>query len=257
MNKILVATDGSESAAEAVEFGIELAAEHEAELILVHVVPALDIVPVSGFGIGGAFPHEPSLEDHALLERAAAVAEAYGIFPTTVLLAGDTVDEIVAYADSHNVDLIVIGSRGHGAIANALLGSVSRGVLAESKRPVHGRPRRSVGSSLRQSCAGVPGSGWGSDLAGVLLAIAETRGRPTGLPLVRRSSGSRGCGRGRLQLCGLHRQRREHDLQRLRVRGIGEDVVRLHRLARAGTGASRTASGRAGRPRSAGAGAAS
>ena len=29
MNRILVATDGSESAAEAVEFGIELAAEHE------------------------------------------------------------------------------------------------------------------------------------------------------------------------------------------------------------------------------------
>jgi nucleotide-binding universal stress UspA family protein len=136
MNKILVATDGSDSATEAVEFGIELAAEHDAELILVHVVPALDIVPVSGFGMGGAFPHEPSLEDHALLERAAAVAEAYGIFPTTVLLAGDTVDEIVAYADSHNVDLIVIGSRGHGAITNALLGSVSRGVLAESKRPV-------------------------------------------------------------------------------------------------------------------------
>jgi nucleotide-binding universal stress UspA family protein len=134
--KDLVATDGSESATEAVEFGIELAAENEAELILVHVVPVLDIVPAAGFGIGGAFPHEASLEDHALLERAAAVAESYGIFPTTVLLAGDTVDEIVAYADSHNVDLIVIGSRGHGAIVNALLGSVSRGVLAESKRPV-------------------------------------------------------------------------------------------------------------------------
>ena len=68
MNKILVATDGSDSAAEAAEFGIELAAEHEAELILVHVVPALDIVPVSGFGIGGAFPHEPSIEDRALLD---------------------------------------------------------------------------------------------------------------------------------------------------------------------------------------------
>ena len=187
MNKILVATDGSESAAEAVEFGIELAAENEAELILVHVVPALDIVPVSGFGIGGAFPHEPSLEDHALLERAAAVAEAYGIFPTTVLLAGDTVDEIVAYADSHNVDLIVIGSRGHGAIANALLGSVSRGVLAESKRPV----------MVVRGGASIPHSGNRApacrDRIGVLIersvlgALAETRGRPTGLPLVRRA----------------------------------------------------------------------
>ena len=136
MNKILVATDGSDSAAEAVEFGIELAAEHRAELILVHVVPALDIVPVSGFGIGGAFPHEPSIEDRAVLDDAAAIAEEHDVRSTTVLLAGDTVDEIVAYADSHDVDLIVVGSRGHGTIANALLGSVSRGVLAESKRPV-------------------------------------------------------------------------------------------------------------------------
>jgi len=52
------------------------------------------------------------------------------------LLRGDTVDEIVAYADSHDVDLIVVGSRGHGGLASALLGSVSRGILGESKRPV-------------------------------------------------------------------------------------------------------------------------
>jgi nucleotide-binding universal stress UspA family protein len=136
MNKILLATDGSDSAAEALEFGIELATEHEAELILVHVVPAVDLILVSGFGVSSAFPHEPSIEEQALLEDAAAVADEHDVRATTVLLTGNTVDEIVAYADSHNVDLIVVGSRGHGAIANALLGSVSRGVLAESKRPV-------------------------------------------------------------------------------------------------------------------------
>jgi nucleotide-binding universal stress UspA family protein len=136
MNKILLATDGSDSAAEALECGIELATEHEAELILVHVVPAVDLVPVSGFGVSSAFPHEPSIEERALLEDAAAVADEHDVRATTVLLTGNTVDEIVAYADSHNVDLIVVGSRGHGTIANALLGSVSRGILAESKGPV-------------------------------------------------------------------------------------------------------------------------
>jgi nucleotide-binding universal stress UspA family protein len=136
MNKILVATDGSDSAAEAMEFGIELAAEHGADLILVHVVPALDIVPAMGFGVGGAFPHEPSIEDRALLEVAVAIAEEHDVRSTTVLLAGDTVDEIVAYADSPDIDLILVGSRGHGTIVHALLGSVSRGVLAESKRPL-------------------------------------------------------------------------------------------------------------------------
>jgi nucleotide-binding universal stress UspA family protein len=136
MNRILVATDGSQSAAEAVEFGIELAAEHQAELIFVHVVPELDLIPATVFSIGGAFPHEPSTEDRALLEDAAAVAEAHGVLCTTALLRGETVDEIVAYADSHDVDLIVVGSRGHGTISTALLGSVSRGILQESMRPV-------------------------------------------------------------------------------------------------------------------------
>ena len=137
MKRILVATDGSPSSAEAVAFGVELAAEHTSELILVHVVPMLDVVPVTGFGgIGGAFPHDITEHDQALLDEAAAMAAEHEIDAKTALLRGDPVSEIVAYADSHDVDLIVVGSRGHGAIASALLGSVSRGVLSESKRPV-------------------------------------------------------------------------------------------------------------------------
>ena len=138
MKKIVVATDGSPASAEAVAFGVELATEHEGELMFVHVVPALDVVPVSGFGvgIGSALLHEPAAEDRAALEDAAAVAARAGIYSTTALLVGDTVDEIVAYADSHDADLIIVGSRGRGALAETLLGSVSRGVLRESRRPV-------------------------------------------------------------------------------------------------------------------------
>ena len=137
MKRILVATDGSASAAEAVAFGVELAAEQEAELIFVHVVPRLDIVPVTGVGgLGAAFPHKPTEHDHVLLEDAAAVAAEHELAPTTVLLRGETVDDLVAYADSHDVDLVVVGSRGRGALAGALLGSVSRGVLGASGRPV-------------------------------------------------------------------------------------------------------------------------
>ena len=54
----------------------------------------------------------------------------------TRLLRGDPADEIVAYADTVDADLIVVGSRGHGAVASALLGSVSRGILREARRPV-------------------------------------------------------------------------------------------------------------------------
>ncbi len=123
MKRILVATDGSPSAMEAVAFGVELAAEHGSELMFVHVVPVVDVVPATGFApISGAFPHDLSEHDRTLLVEAAEVAAEQGIVATTVLLRGDTVDEIVAFADSHDVDLIVVGSRGRGAIAGALLG---------------------------------------------------------------------------------------------------------------------------------------
>jgi nucleotide-binding universal stress UspA family protein len=136
MKRILVATDGSVSSTEAVQFGVELAAEHQAELIFVHVVPVLDVVPSSGFGISGAFPHEPTEADRALLDDAAAVAFEHGVVSTTALLRGDTVEEIVASADEHDVDAIVVGSRGRSALPATLLGSVSRGVLRAARRPV-------------------------------------------------------------------------------------------------------------------------
>ena len=137
MKRILVATDGSRSSTEAVAFAIELAAEQRTELIFVHVVPFMDIVPATGFGaIGGALPHEVSEHDRTLLDEAAASAAEHEIVATTALLRGDPVGEIVGFAETHDVDLIVVGSRGHGTITSALLGSVSRGVLAEARRPV-------------------------------------------------------------------------------------------------------------------------
>ena len=45
MNRILIATDGSPSAQEAVDFGLELAADQGATVTFVHVVPAIDVVP--------------------------------------------------------------------------------------------------------------------------------------------------------------------------------------------------------------------
>ena len=56
MNRILIATDGSPSAQEAVDFGLELAADEAATVTFVHVVPAIDVVPSGGFGFTGGRP---------------------------------------------------------------------------------------------------------------------------------------------------------------------------------------------------------
>jgi nucleotide-binding universal stress UspA family protein len=136
MYRILIATDGSLAANEAVTVGLDLAAEQTAAATVVHVVPAIDVLPWSGIGVPSALPHKIGESDRKPLEDAERLAEQRGVTISTEVLVGEPVDEIVAFADSHDVDLIVVGSRGHGAFASALLGSVSLGVLHETRRPV-------------------------------------------------------------------------------------------------------------------------
>jgi len=137
MKKILIALDGSPASDEAVEFGVQLAAEQDAEVTFVHVVRPFDVIPMSCFGLAaGAGPHTVTKEERQPLLEAKAAAEQHGVRATAKLVVGNAVDKIVTCADDLDVDLIVIGSRGHGALTSVLLGSVSRGVLSESKRPV-------------------------------------------------------------------------------------------------------------------------
>jgi nucleotide-binding universal stress UspA family protein len=136
MKKILIATDGSASAREAIGFGLELAKEHAAEVTFVTVAPVLDRSFADGIGVPAAIPHQIDELDRKPLEDALALAAEHDVDAEAELLAGLAVDEIVACADSIDADLIVVGSRGRGAFATALLGSVSRGVLHEARRPV-------------------------------------------------------------------------------------------------------------------------
>jgi nucleotide-binding universal stress UspA family protein len=155
MKKILIATDGSPSATEAVELGLELSAGQDAVAVFVHVVPAFDTLPAGGFAPTGAVPHEVCAEDWVALVHAKKQADERGLVAEKTLLVGDPADEIVAYADSIDADLIVVGSRGHGGLKSALLGSVSRSVLHEARRPVlvvrrDGKPATDTRNSPQQ-----------------------------------------------------------------------------------------------------------
>ena len=128
--------DGSAAAGEAVEAGIDLAAHEGGEVFFVHVVPLTHVASMNGFGLMGHVPYEPTWSDEEMLDDALALAKSEDVDASAELLRGDPVSAIVTYADSVDANLIIVGSRGHGAIASAILGSVSRGVLAHSKRPV-------------------------------------------------------------------------------------------------------------------------
>ncbi|HJW19057.1 MAG TPA: universal stress protein, partial [Candidatus Nitrosotalea sp.] len=53
-----------------------------------------------------------------------------------VLEVRSITDSLVSYAESHSIDLIVMGSRGFGGFKKLLLGSVASGVSQHSKCPV-------------------------------------------------------------------------------------------------------------------------
>jgi nucleotide-binding universal stress UspA family protein len=135
MNTILIATDGSESSLEALSYGLDLAQEHDTDVCVVHV-EAEPSAREPLFAPAGPLPEWPGHKEYATLTDAARIARERGMAIDTKLLVGHVVDEIVAYADSIDAGMIVVGSRGRGAITSALLGSVSRGILKEARRPV-------------------------------------------------------------------------------------------------------------------------
>lgn len=117
-------------------YGLELAGEHHAAVTFAYVVPGVDVYPTGGFGLTGAIPHELTAADSEPLEDALRLAREADVNACAALLRGEPADEIVGYADAMDADMIVVGSRGHGALASALLGSVSRAILREAQRPV-------------------------------------------------------------------------------------------------------------------------
>jgi nucleotide-binding universal stress UspA family protein len=136
MRKILIATDGSPEAREAVEYGLELAEDQHAAAALLQVIPPLDWTQLDRGAVIRPIPEELERRRGIALDEAAVLATKHGVPVSFEVVAGVPADEIVAYADNHDVDLTVVGSRGRGTVARALLGSVSEAVVRESRRPV-------------------------------------------------------------------------------------------------------------------------
>jgi nucleotide-binding universal stress UspA family protein len=75
-------------------------------------------------------------EKHNELQRLADRLRSAGIEVTALTLQGTTVDTIIAEASRLSASLILLGSHGHGAIYNMLVGSVAEGVVRASPVPV-------------------------------------------------------------------------------------------------------------------------
>ena len=136
MHTILIATDGSPEAREAVAYGIELAAEQHAKAVLLQVIPPVDWTQLDRGAVIRPIPEELVLRRRIAADEADELESRHDVEVSFEVVAGMPAEEIVAYADAIDADLIVLGSRGRGALASALLGSVSNAVLQSARRPV-------------------------------------------------------------------------------------------------------------------------
>ncbi len=132
--KILVGVDGSEHALKAVEMSGQLARTCNADLVIVHAYAPIP----SGLG-------EPNLQEaiserlgkaNEVLDRALAQVGFTPKVVETEALEGSAADVLLRVAEVRGVDLIVVGSRGLGALASLLLGSQSQEVIQRASCPV-------------------------------------------------------------------------------------------------------------------------
>ena len=134
-SKILLTTDFSESASCAFPYAVGLTRSHGSELIVLHVITG----------------HSEYIEDSELLKSYEKIVHEKAFEHLTRLkLAGDNdikvrreivsawsaKDGIIAFAKAEKPDLIVISTHGHGFVAQLILGSVARSVIAAAPCPV-------------------------------------------------------------------------------------------------------------------------
>jgi nucleotide-binding universal stress UspA family protein len=136
--KALIAIDGSSESALALETAASLTWPAGALLEILTVLPTEAEWYGGPWDVGVAYVpsddigHRLRIDREALLERAVARLRRPGIEISARLVTGRAASVIVDVAEEIGADLVIVGARGHGAIEQAFLGSVSAEVVDQT-----------------------------------------------------------------------------------------------------------------------------
>jgi len=136
--KILVCIDLSDSTEEILKTIEKLCQPLNAKVWLLHnAMPEPDTIEfkVDPIEARESLAKEFHLQHQQLQELAEQIRKS-GVDATALLVHGKTVDTILTEAADLDIDLIVVGSHGHGAMYHLLVGSISEAVLHRSSKPV-------------------------------------------------------------------------------------------------------------------------
>ena len=144
--KILAAVDLSKASSYVTEAVHRVAMATDAEVFLLHAVIPLPSIAGPEFH-PVLEPQELSgryLDEQEQLAGLVGQLVEIGVNATALIRQGDPVKTILSEAKHLGAELIVIGSHGHGLLFDALVGSVSAGVLRKSTLPVLIVPVREI-----------------------------------------------------------------------------------------------------------------
>ncbi len=123
--KTLLPVDGSEASWETLKWAADFLTPAQAFIHLLFVIPR------------HASADSPEAEEaRAILEEAGRFFERQGFRVQCEQTANDPARGICRYADTHDIDQIIIGTRGKSPVLNALVGSVSSRVVSQAHQPV-------------------------------------------------------------------------------------------------------------------------
>ena len=138
IRRILFPTDFSEPADHAWPFALHFAQEFGAEIHLLHVVappPRMTEAYAANFD-PVKFAEVLTAEANASLDRFVREAKDRNIASQTEVRIGVDFHEIIDYARTHQIDLIVMATHGRTGLAHALVGSVAEKVVRKAPCPV-------------------------------------------------------------------------------------------------------------------------
>ncbi len=151
IKKILYATDLSENARHAFGYAVCMANCHDAGITVLHVVEELSsfarsmVKEVMGENRWEQLVKEKENEvitnlklrlEQFCRQVSQQQPDCPFVVDDTIVVTGHAVDQIVRHTVQLDVDLVVMGSRGKGGLADVTMGSTSRRVLRRCKKPV-------------------------------------------------------------------------------------------------------------------------
>ena len=144
--KILCPVDFSQFTQEVINYAIDIAKKYGSELHVMHVVPNMTyFTPYESFLTPeNLVAIEKNIQDE-VERKFTKLLKGDGVPTKRVVREGTAFVEIIDYAKTEGIDLIVMGTHGHSTIEHILIGNVAEKVVRKSPCPVMTiRPRGKV-----------------------------------------------------------------------------------------------------------------